>query len=246
MDLGEIDEESPRWRAVDRTLAIATAAIFAWGVLYGGWSVFAVMVLFWFENVVIGVFNLAKLLLTGVRMGVGGIIGALFIGAFFTVHYGMFTAVHGVFVVTLFGGGTGKAGDTSGGLFAPLIRMIEWVASDRDGRLALLVIVLMQAIAFVRWARETRVHPPALNALMSAPYGRIMVLHVTLIFGGFIATALKAPVAGALLLIGLKLIYDLVTIRRESAPVEGAEKKRALERVQQLLVIGRRKLDGRP
>ena len=52
---------------------------------------------------------------------------------------------------------------------------------------------------------------------MGAPYGRIMILHVTLIASGFLVQALKSPVAGALLLVGLKLAYDLVTLRRDQA-----------------------------
>lgn len=243
---GEIEEESPGWRAVDRMLAVATAAIFAWGVLYGGWSVFAVMALFWFENVVIGVFNLARMLTTGLRMGPGGVVGALFIGAFFTLHYGMFTAVHGVFIVGLFGGQQGNAGATGGDLFSPLFSMIDRVVADRDGWLAVLTITLMQAAAFVRWSRATRDQPPPLNALMAAPYGRIMILHVTLIFGAFLATVLKAPVVGALLLIGLKLVYDLVMASRSSQVAGKGSDASSHERVQRLLVIGRRKLDGRP
>jgi len=42
-----------------------------------------------------------------------------------------------------------------------------------------------------------------------------MILHVTLIASGFLVQALQWPVAGALLLVGLKLAYDLVTLRRD-------------------------------
>ena len=56
---------------------------------------------------------------------------------------------------------------------------------------------------------------------MGAPYGRIMVLHVTLIAGGFLVMSLHAPVLGALLLIALKLAYDLVSLRRDRRCAEG-------------------------
>jgi len=39
---------------------------------------------------------------------------------------------------------------------------------------------------------------------MGAPYGRIVVLHITLIAGGFLVMSLKAPVLGVLLLLALK------------------------------------------
>ncbi len=90
--------------ALDRALAVASAVVIAWGVLALGWSPFVVMMLFWFENVVIGVLNVAKILVTGVRLGMAGVIGGIAMSAFFTVHYGLFTAVHGMFVVLLFGG----------------------------------------------------------------------------------------------------------------------------------------------
>ena len=50
---------------------------------------------------------------------------------------------------------------------------------------------------------------------MGAPYGRIVVLHVTLIASGFLVQALQWPVAGALLLVGLKLAYDLMVLERD-------------------------------
>jgi hypothetical protein len=90
---------------------------------------------------------------------------------------------------------------------------------------------------------RTRELPTALKELMGAPYGRIVVLHVTLIASGFLVQALQAPVAGALLLIGLKLAYDLVTLSRERRTEPDAD---AQLRVQRLLVVGRRNLDGRP
>ena len=58
----------------DLALALATAAVIAWGVVVLGWSPFVVMLLFWFENVVIGVFNVAKMLATGLRLGAAGLL----------------------------------------------------------------------------------------------------------------------------------------------------------------------------
>lgn len=201
--------------AFDLALALATAAVIAWGVLVLGWSPFVVMLLFWFENVVIGVFNVAKMLSTGLRLGAAGLLGAAALSAFFTVHYGIFTAVHGMFVVLLFGGAEASRGAMDGGLSGPLAAMVDYLFAERDGWLAVLAIVLVHLSGFVQWLARTREQPPPLKDLMGAPYGRIMILHVTLIASGFLVQALKAPVAGALLLVGLKLAYDLVTLGRD-------------------------------
>ena len=200
--------------AFDLALALATAAVIAWGVLALGWSPFVVMLLFWFENVVIGVFNVGKMLATGLRLGAAGLLGGIALSAFFTVHYGIFTAVHGMFVALLFGGAEVSRGAMDGGLAGPLAAMVDYLFAERDGWLAVLAIVLVHLSGFVQWLARTREAPTPLKELMGAPYGRIMILHVTLIASGFLVQALKLPVAGALLLVGLKLAYDLVTLRR--------------------------------
>lgn len=209
---------SPRAAAAfDLALALATAAVIAWGVLVLGWSPFVVMLLFWFENIVIGVFNVGKMLATGLRLGAAGLLGGIALSAFFTVHYGIFTAVHGTFVLLLFGGAEVSQGAMDGSLTGPLAGMADYLFAERDGWLAVLAIVLVHLSGLVQWLARTREAPPPLKELMGAPYGRIMILHVTLIASGFLVQALKSPVAGALLLVGLKLAYDLVTLRRDQA-----------------------------
>ena len=48
-----------------------------------------------------------------------------------------------------------------------------------------------------------------LPQLMFRPYGRIVVLHLTVLLGGLLVTALGAPVAAIVLLVGLKTAIDL-------------------------------------
>src|SRR5262245_33349344 len=75
------------------------------GVLFWGWSVFALVFLYWLENVVIGVRTLASMVAhAAVTRTVESAVGAAGLGAFFSFHYGMFCFVHGVFVVLMFGG----------------------------------------------------------------------------------------------------------------------------------------------
>ncbi len=226
-------------RRVDAALAIVSAIVIAYGVLVLGWSVFVVMALFWFENVVIGGFNVLRMLVSGARLGVGGIVGAVFMSAFFTVHYGLFTAVHGVFVLMLFGTPELGRDAMNGGLSGPLIQMTLRLFSHSEGWLAILAIIAMHAVNFVQWAFATRELPTPLKDLMSAPYGRIVVLHITLIAGGFLIMSVHEPVLGVLLLLGLKLAYDLVTLR--NAPHKSEEHK-AQASARRLLLIGRRNL----
>ena len=205
-------EAANKWRAIDIVLATLAAVIVAYGVLVLNWSVFVVIALFWFENVIIGIFNVAKMLISGARSGyTASMIAALALSAFFIVHYGMFTAVHGVFVVGLFG--EAELGRSVNGLFAPLVRMIGYLLTDRDGWLAAVLITVLHGAAFFRWLGTAGSQVAALPALMFAPYGRIVILHITIIVSGVLVLALKAPVAGALLLVALKLVFDLTPVK---------------------------------
>lgn len=196
-----------RWRAVDIALAVTSALVVTWGVLAGGWSLFAVMALFWLENVVIGAFNVMKMLFAGALGGRLAFVGALFMSLFFTLHYGLFTVAHGFFVVMLFGR---EAGIGSGGsMFGSLGRMLGWLLTNREGVIAMLAIIALHGAAFVRWVTQRAAGVAAAENLFAAPYGRIVVLHLALILGAALVSALNLPQAGVLLLVALKLAYDL-------------------------------------
>ncbi|MEP6609666.1 MAG: DUF6498-containing protein [Burkholderiaceae bacterium] len=206
--MGALNDEDATRRRIDIALAVIAAAMIVYGVLVFGWSVFVVIALFWFENVVIGVLNVAKMLITGARLGSAGMIAAVALAAFFSVHYGLFTVVHGVFVVMLFG--QQELGATVGGLFAPLGRMLAYLLTDRDGWFAAAGIAVVHLSAFVRWITATRTRSASLPGLMFAPYSRIVILHVSVIGSGILVGMLKLPLLGALLLVGLKLVFDIV------------------------------------
>src|SRR5205823_14331145 len=72
------------------------------GVLFFGWSVFATLLLFWVENVIVGGFNVLRILWAQPDNPLMWVAKAGMI-PFFIVHYGLFTTVHGAFVLTLFG-----------------------------------------------------------------------------------------------------------------------------------------------
>jgi hypothetical protein len=222
-------EEAHRWRWLDLSLAVATATVIAWGVLIGGWSVFIVMALFWFENVVIGAFNVAKMLTSGARGA--ALAASVFTAAFFSIHYGLFTAVHGIFVAALFGAQDLGKGALDGGLFPPLLHMVDRLLVDRDAWMAIAALILMHAVGFIQWAIDSRGQPTPLPALMRAPYGRIVVLHVTLIASGFLVQVLQAPKVGALLLVGQRACPSVIRAMRcrQQVRLQGARRRTVVQ-----------------
>lgn len=77
------------------------------GVLFFDWSASLLVFMYWVENVVIGFYHVLRMLITTgygtVSAGSPGqavfpLLLGLFVTVFFTIHYGGFTAGHGVFV----------------------------------------------------------------------------------------------------------------------------------------------------
>ncbi|MEZ5972923.1 MAG: DUF6498-containing protein [Hyphomonadaceae bacterium] len=189
------------------------------GVLFWGWSAFALIILYWLENLVIGVRTLASMVANAAVMGGINWLGALFIGAFFTVHYGMFCFGHGIFVMALFGGNF--YGDSILDLAGAVTKLFETQANLAVGFAS---IVAWQVVQFVLFIVRGDVRRTNLMELMGAPYPRIVVLHVSIIFGGFVLMLLNQPVAGILVLALVKMGYDVADVLRQpkpAAPVAG-------------------------
>ncbi len=222
------------------------------GVLFLGWRAFDVVFLYWLENVVIGAINVLKMAtcsndvrsserwlqqLTETRQGkrpstltdeaqdeafhlnegLGALGTKLFFIPFFTVHYGLFCLVHGVFVCVLLGG----VGPFGGGM-NPFDAAFEAL-----GRVGILVAVAALVVShlvsyftnYLGRGEYRRLTPPD---LMAQPYGRIVVLHIAIVFGAFLVVAFGSPVWLLVLLVAGKTWYDLklhLTTHRASETV---------------------------
>jgi hypothetical protein len=183
------------WRSASTWLLIAANLVPLCGVLFFGWEMSELFLLYWCESAIVGAYNVLKMLL------IGGI-KAWPLCVFFTIHYGGFMAGHLVFLSIFFLGGT-HDGSLSG---------LPSVLAGIVGRLwsALLALVISHGFAF--WdgfVRQGDYRRRSLNQQMGEPYGRIMVMQVTIILGGFLAQELGSPLAALVLLIALKIGADL-------------------------------------
>lgn len=197
--------------AYERAAMVAGALVVAGGVLFLDWPAFTVLALFWLENVVIGVANWLRLLLIGLHLPQRQVLNTIGMLAFFPVHYGIFCVGHAEILVSIFGGDdVPKSADTgpAGLLAQALAEPLGWIA--------LAAIVVTVALDSLRWWRGKRddIVADDLAHAMFAPYPRIFILHVTIVVGGFLLVARAAPAALVLLLVALKLAFDLYTARR--------------------------------
>lgn len=173
------------------------------GVLFWDWNVFALILLFWMENVVVGVlFALRMLCADPADAALWA--GKLFMVPFFSFHYGLFTAVHGTFVFLLFGKGDYRVDGLE--LLAPALR----AAADYELWLPIAALAASHVFSFAwNYLYRGEFRRVELKRLMLQPYGRVVVLHVAIIFGGIAAMALGSPVWALLVLLALKIGLDL-------------------------------------
>jgi hypothetical protein len=173
------------------------------GVVFFGWTTFSVLLLFWLENVIVGCFNVGRMWMATDSEG-----GKWAVIPFFIVHYGMFTAGHGVFVIAIF------AGDLGDYWFSPAL--VRRMVGDSGIRLAALALAASHGYSFVmNYLRGGEFRTTTLKTLMAQPYTRVVVLHITIIFGGFLIVSLGQPVAALALLVVLKTVIDGAAHLRE-------------------------------
>ncbi len=181
-------------------LGLANALPIA-GVLLLGWKVFPLVLLYWLENVVVGGFNVGKLLLAQPQEPAYSV-GKLFLIPFFVFHFGMFTLVHGVFVFALFGAKSLPRFDSLAKLPAAIRAYhLGW---------GVLALVVSHGLSFYwNYFENGEYRRASLPTLMVQPYARLVVLHLAVLFGGWIVLTLGSPLLALLVLVALKTAADV-------------------------------------
>lgn len=190
------------------------------GVLFLGWDAGAILILYWIENFIVGAFTVPRILTAmGPPLAPGSVIGGTPLAAriplalFFCVHYGIFWAVHGVFTFLLaVSFGHAATGDPFAGFASPKQEALDLLGGNLMWTFGLGVaaIVAIHAIGFWRdWIRSDlrRTSTPAIE--MGRPYGRLIVLHVTILLGALGLASVGAPAWTMLLLCAGKMVIEL-------------------------------------
>ena len=208
------------------------------GVLFLGWSLTTIVALYWLENGVVGAFAIARIAtargidqdpgsatINGRRLSSAELrnpaTARLVLMPFFVVHYGMFWLVHGVFVwfalPAIFDSMDGATGGPN--LVSCLV--------------ALPLLILSHGASFVlNWWYGGERFTSSPTREMGAPYGRVVILHVTIVIGAFLVAMLGSPIWALVLLVVLKTGADLAAhlAERERAGVRARSDGVALQR----------------
>lgn len=132
-------------------------------------------------------------------------VGRIVMIPFFIIHYGMFWAVHGVFVwfvlpglfETMGGGTVGLGGATAGPDPAVVVA-------------AACALLVSHGASFVlNWFGGGEHRSSSAVNEMQAPYVRVVILHLTILLGAFAVAIAGAPVGALLVMVVLKTGVDL-------------------------------------
>lgn len=168
------------------------------GVFLLDWKVFDILMLYWAENVVIGVVNVLRMAVC--RSGAKG-----FLIPFFVVHYGMFCYGHLLAVTSIFS-------ETGGGAAAWQYLLGMPIADAWKSALWMAIAAIMASHLFSffgNFVASGEYRRTTVRALMKRPYGRIIVLHVAVIIGAALIQWLGSPVMMLVVLVAAKIALDL-------------------------------------
>jgi hypothetical protein len=180
------------------------------GVVAWGWDVASVVILYWSENLILGAYTLLKML---VKSPIGG----FFMGLFFTIHYGGFCAVHGLFVLALT---TDEMPNFIQGeawpLFLVFVQLLVEVVTTvvnmapPEWLIGFAALFISHGISLaLNYFAAGEYKSQDLKSLMHSPYKRIVILHVAIILGGFGVAAFDSPMPLLVLLVLGKLGLDI-------------------------------------
>lgn len=205
------------------------------GILLFEWDWRPVLLLYWLENITVGLGTLIAMIRTKSTLpeqsgrkisftvngqlldgedGTGsGKLAKAALSGFFVLHYGLFTAVHGIFVFLvisgLFGGGLWSAFSPGSGN--------SYDSASFDIPSILIVWAIASAVQLGLSLFKPAASLPPVMTLFWSPYRRIFALHLTLILGVGLIIWLGWPPIAALLLVALHFLMDLRQLRKGEA-----------------------------
>jgi Family of unknown function (DUF6498) len=189
------------------------------GVLFLGWDVATVLILYWLENGVVGLMTIPRILFA---RGPSALKSAISIGfgtnvlqaIFFVFNYGFFWVIHGFFVFVL------SSVVTRVGMPDP----IREVAAEPGLVIAVVALLLSHgANLVVNYFGRGEYRTAIASRQVSEPYPRMIILHMTIIFGALAVAALGQPAALVGVLVVGKTMLELSLFARQRGAVSALQ-----------------------
>lgn len=226
--LSIIDEIIPFFKPSSREgfisvlFIIAANSIPIIGVIIFRWNPFTILLIYWGESLIIGLFNLLKMFISGLinnhRFSMSDFKQTAGLCAFFIFHYGMFMLVHGIFIIVFMFLSLTQNAKTSAeaadylsvfiNFFPQSAAPVDILESELSAVIALFISHLVSF--YLYFIRTGEYNYTGADTYMMRPYKRIIVMHLTIIFGAFalFISGFKSAVF-IIIWIGFKILFDL-------------------------------------
>lgn len=185
---------------ISKIFLVVSNLIPLYGVFFWGWNSTSIIFVYWMENIAIGSINILKIIKAKGEFHKEDLQGIMKIERTndknkfeliisFIFNYGLFTFVHGIFIKSFFG--------------IPNLTTFFILT-------AFLPLFISHLISyktnFINNGEYLKVSPVKLS---NQPYNRVLVMHLTLLFGGIVSNGLGNPLYALITMIMLKIILDL-------------------------------------
>ena len=170
------------------------------GAIYLDWDLSSILLIYWVESAVIGLFNFFKILV------IGGL-AALFTGLFFIAHFGAFMAVLLMFLNHLFIAGV----DSSTSISIETLFLLVFQFWP-----AVVALFISHGISFMQnFLGHKEFLERSVAQQMHEPYQRIIFMQLVIIIGAWLTSMLGDSTIVLLLIITAKIVVDIRSHVRE-------------------------------
>jgi hypothetical protein len=159
------------------------------------WDLPTVMIIYWIQSIIIGVFNVAKMLSLKMPFKERGVpqkeamIGKIFMAGFFTVHYGFFHFGYYEFLR---------------GSFSKIDFNLLVITSA--------VFFINHLFSFIyNYKEDNKIQD--ITKLMVLPYQRIVPMHITIIFGFFIMSVIGGQMGAQIALLLFLILKSIADVK---------------------------------
>jgi len=195
---------------------VAANLVPLFGVLYFGWETMDILFIYWFESLIIGIFNVLKMLFTNIFDQPNQPVKLRIIAnillfpvklltiLFFIVHYGGFMLGHGILLLILFANIPESTFQNPASVLPFVIDLALKL------KIAIFSLFLSHGISFVRnfFFKHEGENNQEKDFLFN-PYKRITIMHLTIVLCAGITMATGQNIFALIGLITIKTITDL-------------------------------------
>ncbi len=172
------------------------------GILFFSWDVFSILLLYWLETIVIGFFNVLKMLAIG-KEKVWPLI------LVFIIHYLIFNVVHLMLLIFIFA----PRNILSNLWFLNLDELFNYLQTII---IALIPLFISHGFSlFFNFLKKKEYLETKIEKQMFQPYKRVIIMHFVLIFTSFSIILFKESTEAVIALVVLKVFFDILGHRAE-------------------------------